>query len=225
MAILLTLAGSAHAQIVWQTPQSYTGTDADISTLGTFVSAVTENYSNMPETVGDTVFDAVSNSHITNIGNGGDDGSNFFGPYTPTNPAPTNYQEAVNGCSYTYTGNSPVTFTLQGLQYGEIYQVEIWNVVDDSSRNTELSSTGPLGTSSVDFNNDFVLGTFIADATGKESITFQGVVAGGVGEVNAVALRDLGVPEPSTPPCCWAAWRSLASAYGARPAFAARRPL
>ena len=198
----LVLAGPAlHAQVVWDLagPQPYTGTDADINTQGTFVAAVTENYSNESVTVGDTVFDAVSDSHITNIGNGGSDGSNFFGPYSPTNPAPTDYQEAVNGCSYTYTGNPAVTFNLTGLQEGQLYQVEIWNVANDSTRDTELSSTGPAGTTTVDFNKEFEIGTFTVGASGTQSISFEGVEAGGVGEVNAIALRDLGaIPEPST---------------------------
>ena len=192
IAALLVAAPALHAQILWGTPGAYTGTDADISTAGTFVAAVTENYSNLPETVGDTTFDAVSDSHITNIGNGGSDGSNV-NPLTATP-----YQEALNGCSYTYTGNAPVTFNLTGLQEGDVYQVEVWNVADDSSRDTELSSTGLGGTTSVDFNDEFVLGTFTAGVSGSEAITFQGVAAGGAGEVNAVALRDLGAPEPST---------------------------
>jgi hypothetical protein len=196
ITLLLIASPALRAQILWSItgPSPYTGTNADIATNGTFVAAVTENYSSLSETVGDTVFDAGSDSHITNIGNGGSDGSDFF----PA-PAPTAYQEAVNGCSYTYTGNPPVTFKLTGLQTGDLYQVEVWNVVNDSTRDTELSSTGPGGTTSVDFNKDYVLGTFTAGPSGMQSITFQGVLAGGVGEVNAVALRDLGVaPEPST---------------------------
>jgi hypothetical protein len=194
IAALIFAAPAMQAQIVWTTTtgQPYTGTDADIDTSGSFVAAVTENYSNKSETVGDSVFDVVADSHITGIGNGGSDGSGV-------NPATaTAYQEVLNGCSYTYTGNPPITFTLAGLTTGDVYQVEIWDVANDSTRETEFSSTGSDGTTSVDVENGFIIGTFTAGASDSQAITFQGVVAGGVGEVNAVELRDLGAPEPST---------------------------
>jgi hypothetical protein len=204
---LIFATTSMQGQVVWTNSMdqpntgAYTGTAADISTNGMFVAAVTENYSNESELVGDTTFDVVDDTHITGLGNGGADGSDFFGPYTDSNPAPTNYQEAVNGCAYTYTGSPAITFHLTGLKNNELYQVEIWDVDNDSSRETEYSSTGPGGTTSVDVENGFVIGTFATTASStSQAISFQGVVPhGGAGEINAVALRDLGaVPEPST---------------------------
>jgi hypothetical protein len=189
LAMVLVSAGTLHAQILWETPQTYTGTTADISTAGTFVDAVTKNYSGLSETVGDTVFTFNNSTNISGGGYGGADGSDFF----PA-PAPTAYQEAVNGCAYTYTGNPAVTINLSGLHDGYTYQIEVWNVDNDPTRKTLLSS----GANTVDFNHEFVLGLFTAGVTGTESFSFEGIVPGGAGEVNAVALREVSVPEPST---------------------------
>jgi hypothetical protein len=197
VAMLLALAGTVHAQVVWQNTVggivsgNYTGADTDISINGTFVAAVTENVNagTYPIVVSDrgTTFDENSDSYITNIGGGGEDGSGSTS---------SNYKIALNGCAYAYTPNS-YTFTLTGLNANDEYQVEIWNVANDASRTTEYSSTGPAGTTSIELENGFVFGTISGETS--QSITVQGLNPGGVGEINAVALRDLGaIPEPST---------------------------
>jgi hypothetical protein len=199
-AMLFTLASAVHAQITWNAPSvlgqqtisgNYTGADTDISTNGGFVAAVTEadglGAGNYPVVVSDagTTFDLNNDSYITNIGGGGSDGSHSTA---------TAYQSALDGVAYTF--GAPVTFTLTGLNASDTYQVEIWNVDSSTSRNTEYSSTGTAGTTTVDVYKGFVIGTFSGETS--QSISFQPIVSGGAGEVDAVALRDLSVPEPST---------------------------
>lgn len=197
ITLLLTVAGSAQAQIMWSSPtvtSNYTGNDSDIKTNGTFIAAVTEavNYGKVggtyPITVtdADTTFDLNSDSHITNIGGGGTDGSH-------SNATP--YQAALNGVAYTFGG--PLTFTLTGLNAADTYQVQLWNVDGSTTRTTTFSSTGANGTTSTSVYNGYVVGTF--SGVTSQDISFAPALAGGAGEVNAVALRDLGVaPEPST---------------------------
>jgi len=154
---------AAHGQIIWGAPQPYTATTADISLSGSFVAAVTENTSNTSVTVGDTTFDPVYDATITGLGGGGGDGSGS---------SATPYQEALNGCAYNWAPDT-FSFTLNGLNAGDEYQVEIWNVANDTSRNTEYSSTGTGGTTSVDVENSFVLGTF--SGVTSETVTCQGL--------------------------------------------------
>ena len=196
-AIWLTVTATAHAQILWQSPSvvsNYTGADSDIKTNGTFIAAVTEAvyYGNaggtypIKVTGADTTFDLNSDSHIINIGGGGSDGSHSNA---------TSYQAALNGVAYTFGG--AYTFTLTGLNAADRYQVQIWDVDTSLSRTTQFSSSGAAGTTTTTVYNGYVLGT-ISGVT-SQAISFVPTVNGGAGEVNAVALRDLGAaPEPAT---------------------------
>jgi hypothetical protein len=201
--VVATLVASVgvHAQITWAAAQPYTGTAADISTAGTFVAGVYENgsASGAPIAVGSMSFDLSSDSHIAGPGYGGGDGSGSTA---------TPYLQILDGCTYVNvvpqgspSGVSQVnTFTLQNLAAGDLYQVQVWNVTGyGGANNANGRETILSGTNTGDLvGSDFVLGTFTAGA-GNTSFTMQGIPGGYYGEVDAVALRDLGAaPEPST---------------------------
>lgn len=195
-ALLLAVAGTARAQIIWQAPSlsypgTYTGNNSDISNLGTFVSAVYENntHSGTPITVTgtDTIFDYQTDLHITGLGGGGTDGSHSTA---------TPYQQALDGVAYVYVPGT-TTFSLTGLNATHNYQVQIWDVDASTSRTTQFSTTGPGGTTSATTHHGYVIGNLTGVTS--ETITWQGTMNGGVGEINAVELRDItNVPEPST---------------------------
>jgi hypothetical protein len=194
MAFILA-ASNLHAQILWGTPQDYTGTDADIDTHGTFVAGVFENYSASSIVVDGMTFDQVSDSDISSPGAGGGDGSGS---------SATPYLQILDGCSYVNvtpagdpSGVSQVsTFSLNHLTAGDVYQVQIWNVSSWAGHvTTEFSGATPVDLPGL----DFVVGKFTATISGTQSFTMQGLPGGNYGEIDAIALRDLGAaPEPST---------------------------
>jgi hypothetical protein len=184
-SILLALAGTARAQITWDTG-SVTGITgaSDISTLGEPVDALGANaQTGSAITVGDTTFNPFlgSDTGITISGavGLGTDGSGA------TSPA---YDKVLDDVAYANTGDTgTVTFNSSILVAGDTYQVEIWN---DGGRPTEFT-----GANTVELSGEFALGTFTA-GSGSESFTFYTDLPNNAGEFDAVALRL--VPEPST---------------------------
>jgi hypothetical protein len=146
-------------------------------------------------------FDQVGDSHIGSPGAGGGDGSGS---------ATTPYLQILDGCSYVGVspGGDPVngvsgvsTFSLNNLTAGDVYQVQVWNVTGYAGPNNANGRETLLsGSDTADLvGSDFVVGKFTATGSGAESFTIQGVPGGYYGEIDAIALRDLGpAPEPST---------------------------
>jgi hypothetical protein len=189
VAVLMTFAGTAHAQIMWGTPQSITG-PSDISTAGKYIDAIGINdFGSSPYvdvngaiTIGDTTFNPFfSNSGIVPSGPiaGGTDGSHSNA---------SAYLSVLNGVAFSGFSPTPVsgTITFNGLTSGLYYQVQVWN---PGGRFTDI-----VGGNTATLSDQYVLGTFLASGT-SESFTFNAVTLGDAGEISAVSLRD--VPEPS----------------------------
>jgi hypothetical protein len=197
-ALMLACTGSLHAQVLWETPKSWTGTAADVVSVGKSISAQTYNYSDTSEIVGDTNFvtPSVTNYYGPPSFNGGDGSGSTATPYLA----------ALNGCDYVNVipNSDPsgvsqtLTFTISGLTAGTYYSVQVWDVAgyagpnNANQRETELSGVSPAFL----VGSDYVIGTFTAPLSGTESFTMSGLPGGNYGEINAVAVRD--VPEPST---------------------------
>jgi hypothetical protein len=110
-----------------------------------------------------------------------------------------NIQDLVNGrfeVSAAPTASADVT--LSGLTVGLSYIVEYWAVdIDGGHGLTVLSDPVTLDTNV----GQYVIGTFVADAT-RETFTYSSVLlTSGNGELTAIQLRQgvlETVPEPST---------------------------
>jgi hypothetical protein len=182
-AAFLTLAGTAHAQIVWLTPQSITG-PSDISTLGTPFAAVGVNNFGSAIAIGDTTFNPIFSDPTTTItfgpAGGGTDGSHSTA---------TPYSTVLDGVAYVGFSDVPVTtsVTINDLVPGNEYQVEVWN---PGGRLTDL-----IGKNTVVLSDQLDYGIFIAGST-SESFNFGPQILGDAGELSAVAVRT--IPEPST---------------------------
>jgi hypothetical protein len=206
---LILAAPALHAQIVWslEGPQTITGVN-DVVTDGSFVDALqthlTDPSANTAVTP-ETVTNAMTNVSVT------------FGVYNPTtqqdsyfnfdgaagyggagqgNTASADYNEILDGCTFYEPG--PGTFTLGGLKEGHTYELEIW---DSATWATTITDTN-----SVTLNGDqWVTGEIVVPGTDSSITTTQtisfGAAAGSgslYGTIDAVELRDVTVPEPST---------------------------
>lgn len=214
VGILCVTALTSHAAVVnWGVgAQNITG-DSDVSTAGALVGAfnlggpgvggVTVNgvaftALALPTTAANVTvggFNFATPGGLFDASNGYTTGSAPFSGLSPS------YQALLSSIVLPL---SPNTFavTMSGLVTGQTYRFQWWS--GDTIGNNNLSTTATAGnavTLTANASNNigglgqFVTGTFVADGTGTELITFSTPT---IGIVNALELRNLSVPEPGT---------------------------
>ena len=210
-AACVGLAGTASASVVtWGSPTDVSG-NADVSTAGTLVSAynfygTTPVVSPVVNGVTFTGLDLPANQ--AKITFGGDTLASTASMSSYANyGAPSNfsseYQTLLTSAFYSAGTADPFTLTLNNLTPGANYNFEVW-VNDARSLATDRAETVSSGNSvSLAFNTgtlgagQFVLGTFTADSTAQQVITFTGNSNTGA-QINGFQLRVVPVPEPAT---------------------------
>lgn len=114
--------------------------------------------------------------------------------------ADSDYNYLLTVAEYTYGGD--YSFTLNGLTVGATYEIELW-ANDGRGNDRAQTFTGGANTSDTLFvgpssggPGQFILGTFVADGTGSETIS----ASSPTGPIlNLAQIRDITpVPEPST---------------------------
>ena len=210
------LVGNAqNPNITWGTPTTISGT-SDVSTAGTFVGSWgpgddwggTMRSDYYP--VNGVTFAAYGSGPFASfISNPGLD--DRYGSYANPNTADPNYNYLLQTAIYSY--GEAISLTWGGMTPGDTYQLEFWvndgrnSTVDERSEtltggtNTSAAlayGTGPNGTGP----GQFIIGTFVADSTGQETLTLNpsgGADIGASAQINLLQLRDIiSVPEPST---------------------------
>ncbi len=183
----------------WNPPVTVSD-DSDVATTGSPVFAY--DWSNATPSVNGVSFTAPG-SGVSLSGFSGPYGGFLTGTGSPANLLSTEYQNILTGGLYS-NGVNPCTVTLNNLTIGNEYLVQFW--VNDSrssgnSRSETLTSGG--NTVNLKYNGgstgslgQFSVGTFIAtsstkviDLSGNEST-----------QINAIQLRDLGIPAIVPPP-------------------------
>jgi hypothetical protein len=203
IAGLFTAAASA-ADVTWQTPLTISGT-SDVSLNGTLVGTwgPGDDYGS-PSRSDDHPVDGVTfaayGSGFFSAGfsaGGFNDRYNGFGN---AGTADSNYNYLLTVAEYTYGGDWSITLT--GLTVGNTYEIELW--ANDGRGNDRIQTfTGGANTSATLFvgpssggPGQFILGTFVADGTGSETISSSSPT-GPI--LNLAQIRDITpVPEPAT---------------------------
>ena len=212
---LLAACGPATfgSTVTWQSAADVSG-NSDVSTLGTLVSAYTLGATSSNITINSVLFTAVntptSSSGPSSVALGSDTitsdsiaGGNFYGAPSSFSAA---YQSLLNAAFFESNNNTadPLVLTLNGLTPGQTYQFETW--VNDARTGSGVGGrtetvgapndvatlayqTGALGA------GQFVLGTFTADSTGSQVMTYTGNADA---QINAFQLRAVPVPEPAS---------------------------
>ena len=211
MASLASVA--AHAQtpnVTWGTPSTISGT-SDVSIVGALVGtwAPGDDWGGTSRSdyypVNGVTFAAYGSGLLTGSGFTTSGFDSRYGSYANPNTTDPNYNYILQTSGY-YSSSG-------GMTPGDTYQLEIWvndgrnNVTAERSEtitggaNTSaalLYGTGPNGTGP----GQFILGTFVADGTGDESLTLTGFGGADIGpstQLSIMQLRDITpVPEPST---------------------------
>jgi len=219
LGILMTaatalVASAQNANITWQNPVTISGT-SDVSLDGTLVGTWgpgddwggTSRSDYYP--VNGVTFAAYGSGPFGSwVSTSGLD--DRYGSFANPNTADSDYNYLVQTAIYSY--GEPISLTWGGMTVGDTYEVEFWvndgrnNVTAERSETltggTSTSAalafgTGPNGTSP----GQFVIGTFVADNTGTETLTVTpsgGADIGASAQVNLMQLRDISIPEPAT---------------------------
>jgi hypothetical protein len=204
----LTTAASHASAITWGSPQNISG-DSDVDTTGSLVGAFNIGVSG----VGSTTINGVTFAGLaltgSNVTSGNFNltiatsfaGNNSVGfAAAPFNTLSAAYQGMLSTEAGDFT--NPITLTMSGLTPGNTYEFEWWKNVSNGfeshtatatagnavslNSNTSAGATGGIG--------QFALGTFVADATTSQTITFSSTVQD---TFNGFQLRTGAVPEPT----------------------------
>jgi hypothetical protein len=206
-ALVIAAAMPARAAIItWGAAQTVSG-DSDVSTAGTLVGALNlgEPRVVVSTTVNGVTFDGLGlNGPSVNFGNF--EFTAPFGGFTSFNdsgqPAPYSGLSAPYKLLLNDGGSSVPNFTLKmiGLAAGENYQFQWWTGIEglSGSRNTVATAGNSVtlkgdATGGLGGLGQFAIGSFIADASGTQTIDFK-AAPGSTADalINGLQLRDLG---------------------------------
>jgi hypothetical protein len=214
--ISITTANAAN--VTWGLPTTISGA-SDVSTLGTYYGSwAPYNGSANTTPVNGVTFQGFSD--LPSLSSTFDNGYNGFGsPGTADN----NYNSLLQYA--TFANNSTAnTFSWGGMTPGNIYQVELWvNDGRNIGQSRSLTLSGGSDTSGVlSYGSDgsgpgqFIIGQFVADLSGSETLTVTPFSSGAnpSAQINLFQVRDISpIPEPT----------SLALLIGVAVLFALRR--
>jgi len=203
----LTTATSHAAVITWGGPQNISG-NSDVDTTGSLVGAFNIGVAG----VGNTTINGVTFVGLALSGNNVTSGNFNLSVATafagnnsvgfaaaPFNTLSAAYQAMLGTEAGDFT--NAITLTMSGLTPGQTYEFEWWkNVSNGFQSHTTTATAG----NAVSLNSNtsggtpggigqFALGTFVADATSSETITFSSALQD---TLNGFQLRV--VPEPGT---------------------------
>jgi PEP-CTERM motif len=202
--LLAAVAQAQNENVTWQLPTTISGT-SDVSTLGLyFGSWAPQNGSANTLPVNGVTFQGFSDLPDLTPGSTLDNGYNgFASPGTADN----NYNALLQFGRFS-NETTPATFSWGGMTPGDTYLVELW--VNDGrnstvNQRTETVTGGDSTSGALAYGSDdtgagqFIIGTFLADSSGSETLTLTPGSAFPSAQINLFQVRDISVvPEPST---------------------------
>jgi hypothetical protein len=201
ISVLTAVANAQNENITWQTPQTISGA-SDVSTLGTYFGSWAPNGSTLA--VNGVTFQA--SSDLPGLGTSFDNSTgpgSFNSPGTPN----ANYNTLLTAGAFG-NNSTPYGFGWSGMTPGDTYLVELWvNDGRNSAVNarTETATGGANTSAFLDYGSgtsgpgQYIVGTFLADLSGAETITLSPGPAIPSAQLNLLQVRDItAVPEPST---------------------------
>jgi len=210
---LTAVAQAQNANIAWQSPTAISGT-SDVSTLGTLVGTWGPgddwgggNRSDYFPVNGVTFAAYGSGPFASFVSTSGLDDRYEY--YNSPGTLDANYNYVLQTSIYSYGEN--ISLTWGGMTAGDTYELEFWVQDGRNSTTAERSETltggantsGALAYGSGSTGpGDYIIGTFVSDGTGTETLTVTpsgGPDIGPSAQVSLMELRDItSVPEPST---------------------------
>ena len=188
------------AMVTWQTPSAITGA-SDVSTEGAYFGSWAPNHADAPNfPVNGVSFQGFSD--LPDFTNTLEDGGQY---YAGQNTADANYNTLLSFGRYEYNGVNK-SLSWGGMTAGETYMVQIW--ISDPRNLGETRWANLSGDGDVSPNvlypadgtgvGSYIIGTFVADGTGTQTITIDpsSTSGDGSGQINLMQVRL--VPEPAS---------------------------
>jgi hypothetical protein len=210
VSVFTAVANAQNANITWNTPLTISGT-SDVNTSGTVVGTWAPgddayNPDSLP--VNGVTFNAYGSGPFNSlVSSSGID--NHYTSYNSPGTADGNYNTILQAAIY--NNGETMSLTWGGMTAGNTYLLEFWVQDGRNSTTAERSETltGGANTSAAlaygsgaNGPGQYIIGTFVSDGTGTETLTvnpFGGADIGGSAQINLMQLRDITpVPEPST---------------------------
>jgi hypothetical protein len=203
-ALIIGSAGIVDAQpaVTWQTPVTISGT-LDVNTSGIYFGSWAPQDGNAKDyPVNGVTFQGFSDLPGFTAGATFDNGYNGFNsPNTPDG----NYNTLLQSARFSNEGTTPATFSWSGMTPGNTYLIQLWahdgrNI--GQSRSETISAGGSTSTP-LSFGSDgtgpgqYIVGTFVADNSGAETLTLTGFSTGPDPDpqINLFQVRDI-TPKP-----------------------------
>jgi hypothetical protein len=206
VSMLTAVAQAQNENIAWQTPNPISG-PSDVINDGTYFGSWApynqDSYNNGSAglVVNGVKFLAATDLQdlsTVNFNSG-------YGFYNNPGTSSANYNDLMQSAAYNGNGDgSPMSMTWGGMTPGDTYQVEFWANDGRGNDRSETLTGGANTSASLVFGNnpgEWIVGTFVADNTGSETVTFSGIgsVNGPYPQMNMMDVLDVtAVPEPST---------------------------
>ena len=195
------VAGSLAAPITWGTQMAVrtgTGNSADVSTQGTLVEAY--NAALTSYTGGNKTVNGVNFVVNTNLLPG--NATTVVDFSAGTNGGDANYDAILSTADYGGGTATSISVGAGLLQIGKAYQIQVWYVDDRSSTDARVMGYAASSTASkANLNDQYVIGTFTADATTQTlHLSTVSSAAGdtfGNVHINAYQIRAITVTPPS----------------------------
>ncbi|MDB6080046.1 MAG: hypothetical protein JWO82_3793 [Akkermansiaceae bacterium] len=202
--LLSTAANGAF--VAWQAPVLISGA-SDVNTQGNYFGSWAPYNGGASSTpVNGVSFQGFSD--LPSLSGGFDDGGGYWNNH---NTPDANYNTLLSYGGYLFSSNN-MTFSWGGMIPGNTYLVELWiadpRSIGNSRAATVFSGDGDLSgvmnyPADGSSHGSYLIGTFVAGASGSQSLTIDpsqnGDPNSGSAQLNLFQVRDLGVvPEPAS---------------------------
>ena len=192
MSIFAAAAQAQNENVTWLAPANISGA-SDVNIQGTYYGSWAPQdggANSLP--VNGVHFQAYSDLPGFNV-----DG--FVNGYPDFNNPGTgngNYNSLLQCASYDGSGNGTGDSLTWSDVPGHTYLIEIWANDGRGNGRTETITGGTNTSASLDFGNapgQYVIGTYVADTSGSETITFSGATSpnGNFPQINLLLIRDI----------------------------------
>jgi len=191
--MLAAVAQAQNENATWQTPVTIAGA-SDVNTEGTFYGSWAPydgNANTFP--VNGVVFQGYASPPGFATGSGFNSGYNS---YVNPNTANANYNALLQYASYDGSGNGSGDTITWSDTPGHTYLIQIWANDGRGNGRSETFTGGANTSASLVFGNfpgQYIIGTYVADSSGSETITLSGAgsVGGNYPQVNLLQIRDI----------------------------------
>jgi hypothetical protein len=184
--------------VTWRTPVTISG-PSDVSTEGTYFGSWAPqdaNANTLP--VNGVTFQGFSDLPFFTSGPTFDAGYNSYGS---PNTSDANYNTLLQSARYSNEGSTPATFSWSGMTPGKTYLIQFWvNDGRNIGQSRSETITGGTNTSTpLSFGSDgngpgqYIIGTFVANSSGGQTLTLTAVSSGAnpSPQVNLFQVRDI----------------------------------